>query len=58
MDHDYYVYILTGKGRATLYIGVTNDLQMRLWQHRNPRALPFLNATTAFCWFTLSIITT
>jgi putative endonuclease len=36
MSHDYFVHILTGKGRATLYIGVTNDLQNRIWQHRNP----------------------
>jgi putative endonuclease len=36
MDHDYFVYILTDKSRATLYIGVTNDLQNRIWQHRNP----------------------
>jgi len=36
MDHDYCVYILTDKGRSTLYIGLTNDLATRLWQHRNP----------------------
>jgi putative endonuclease len=36
MDHNYFVYILTDKSRSTLYIGVTNDLQSRIWQHRNP----------------------
>ena len=41
MDHDYCVYILTDKGRKTLYIGVTNDLQTRLWQHRNPETASF-----------------
>jgi len=41
MDHDYFVYILTDKGRSTLYIGVTNDLATRLWQHRNPEQASF-----------------
>jgi putative endonuclease len=33
-DHDYWVYILTNKHRTTLYIGMTNDLELRLWEHR------------------------
>ena len=33
-DHDYWVYILTSKHRTTLYIGMTNDLELRLWEHR------------------------
>jgi putative endonuclease len=30
-----YVYMLTNKPHGTLYIGVTSDLESRLWQHRN-----------------------
>ena len=41
MDHDYFVYILSDKSRATLDIGVTNDLQNRVWQHRNPEHASF-----------------
>ena len=32
--HSYYVYILTNKHRSTFYIGVTNNLKLRLKQHR------------------------
>ena len=32
---NYYVYILTNINKTTLYIGVTNNLQRRLWEHQN-----------------------
>lgn len=33
--HTYYVYILTNKNRSTFYIGVTNNLKLRLQQHKD-----------------------
>jgi putative endonuclease len=29
-----YVYILTNRANGTLYVGVTNDLVRRIWEHR------------------------
>jgi putative endonuclease len=34
MQKTYYVYILASKRNGTLYIGVTNDLARRVWEHR------------------------
>jgi putative endonuclease len=34
MSKTYYVYILASKRNGTLYIGVTNDLARRMWEHR------------------------
>ena len=30
-----FVYILTNKTNTTLYIGVTSNLQKRIWEHKN-----------------------
>jgi len=32
----YYVYILTNSNRSVLYVGVTNDLKVRLNYHQSP----------------------
>ncbi len=37
----YYVYILASRRNGTLYIGVTNNLQRRIWQHKNDIAEGF-----------------
>ncbi len=34
MSNTYYVYMLASRKNGTLYIGVTNDLIRRVWEHR------------------------
>nr|WP_321357953.1 GIY-YIG nuclease family protein [uncultured Draconibacterium sp.] len=34
-DHNYFVYIVTNKNKTVLYIGVTGDLQNRIFEHEN-----------------------
>ena len=33
--HQYYLYILTNKKNGTLYIGISNNLERRLFEHKN-----------------------
>ena len=33
--HQYYVYIITNKKEGVLYIGVTNDLERRMFEHKH-----------------------
>ena len=34
MRDQYYVYILASKPNGTLYIGVTNNIARRVWEHK------------------------
>ncbi|WP_299673016.1 GIY-YIG nuclease family protein, partial [uncultured Polaribacter sp.] len=39
--YNFYVYIITNKNKTVLYTGVTNNLKLRLHQHReknNPKS--------------------
>ncbi|MBI2914070.1 MAG: GIY-YIG nuclease family protein [Chloroflexi bacterium] len=35
MAKQYYVYVLTDRHRGTLYVGATNDLRRRVYEHKN-----------------------
>jgi len=34
-DHNYFIYIVTNKNKTVLYLGVTNDLQRRIYEHEH-----------------------
>ena len=36
-----WVYIVTNRPNGTLYLGVTNDLSRRIWEHREARISSF-----------------
>jgi putative endonuclease len=39
-DYNFWVYIVTNRNDSVLYIGVTNSLSRRIWEHRE--GIPFL----------------
>ena len=40
-EYRYYVYMLANRPNGTLYIGVTNNIGRRTWEHRNGLAEGF-----------------
>ena len=41
VHRSYWVYILSNRKRGTLYTGVTNSLERRIWQHKSKQADSF-----------------
>jgi putative endonuclease len=35
MGKNYYTYILANKRNTVLYVGISDDLVKRVWQHKN-----------------------
>jgi putative endonuclease len=52
-EYIYYVYIMQSVSRRALYIGMTNNLRKRVWQHKNHRLEGFTdeyNCTRLVYW--------
>jgi putative endonuclease len=49
-QHDYYVYITTNPGKTVLYVGVTNNLLLRLEQHYENRGNTETFAGRYYCY--------
>jgi putative endonuclease len=41
VDKLYYVYMLANRRNGTLYVGVTNNIARRIWEHKNKVAEGF-----------------
>ena len=51
---EYYVYILTNYSRTVLYIGVTNDIERRVREHKqkiNPKSFTKQYQANLLMWF-------
>ncbi len=35
VNKNYFIYILASKRNGTLYVGISNDLKTRVYQHKN-----------------------
>jgi len=40
-DYNFWIYIITNRSHSVLYIGITNRLSRRSWQHREGDAAGF-----------------
>ncbi len=51
-EHTYYVYIVASPSR-TIYTGVMNDLERRMWQHKQKtfRGFTAQHSVTRLVWF-------
>jgi len=57
-DYDFWIYIVTNRNHSVLYIGMTNRLSRRTWEHREAVKLGFASKYQCKNLFITNIITT
>ncbi len=50
MQHNYFVYITTNPDKSVLYIGVTNDLKRRLFEHQENKGISNAFTSKYYCY--------
>jgi putative endonuclease len=50
-NHNYYVYITTNFDKSILYIGVTNDLSRRLYEHKENKGTGKSFTGRYYCYY-------
>ena len=53
MRENFWVYMVTNKTQTVLYTGVTNDLERRIWEHRqktNPQSFAAIYSAHLLVW--------
>ena len=49
-DRRYFVYIMTSSSLSAMYIGVTNDVGRRVFEHRNGKGSEFVKKYRVTVW--------
>jgi len=49
-SYNFYVYIVTNANKTALYTGVTNDLNRRVYEHKENRGNPATFAGKYYCY--------
>ncbi len=49
-EHNYFVYITTNPNKTVLYVGITNDLERRIAEHKANRGKPDSFAGKYYCY--------
>jgi len=50
-NHNYFVYITTNSNKSTIYIGVTNDICTRLYQHKENKGTDKSFTGKYYCYY-------
>ncbi|CAM3683248.1 GIY-YIG nuclease family protein [Mucilaginibacter galii] len=50
-NYNFFIYIVTNRDKSILYVGVTNDLSRRLYEHYENRGNPSTFAGKYHCYY-------